>query len=98
MSDAARPPVGLLGLGAYLPERVMANEEWSQWVDTSDEWIRERTGIERRRVAAPEQTTVDPALPAARAAIADPGLDVKSIHETVVATDTPEVFIPDTAA
>src|SRR5688572_6503592 len=98
MSDAARPPVGLLGLGAYLPERVMANEEWSQWVDTSDEWIRERTGIERRRVAAPEQTTVDLALPAARAAIADAGLDVEAIDEIVVATDTPEVFIPDTAA
>ena len=49
MSDT---PIGLLGLGAYVPERVMANEEWSAWVDTTDEWITERTGIKRRRIAA----------------------------------------------
>jgi 3-oxoacyl-[acyl-carrier-protein] synthase-3 len=91
-------PVGLLGLGAYVPERVMGNAEWSQWVDTSDEWIRERTGIERRRVAAPEQTTVDLAVAAAQSALADAGLDARAVDEIVIATDTPEVYIPDTAA
>jgi 3-oxoacyl-[acyl-carrier-protein] synthase-3 len=97
---SARPtaPIGLLGLGSYVPERVMENAEWSQYVDTSDEWIRERTGIERRRVAAPDQTTVDLAFEAAKAALADAGCDVAAIDEIVVATDTPEVYIPDTAA
>lgn len=90
--------MGILGLGAYVPERVMANAEWSRYVDTSDEWIRERTGIERRRVAAPEQSTVDLALPAAELALADAGITAREIDEIVVATDTPEVFIPDTAA
>jgi 3-oxoacyl-[acyl-carrier-protein] synthase-3 len=98
MDEPARSPVGLLGLGTYLPERVMTNDEWSQWVDTSAEWIRERTGIERRRVAAPDQTTVDLAVPAARAALADAGIPVDRVDEIIVATDTPEVFIPDTAA
>lgn len=90
--------MGILGLGAYVPERVMTNDEWSQYVDTNDEWIRERTGIERRRVAAPEQSTVDLALPAAEMALADAGITARDIDEIVVATDTPEVFIPDTAA
>jgi 3-oxoacyl-[acyl-carrier-protein] synthase-3 len=91
-------PVGIVGLGAYAPERVMENAEWSAWVDTSDEWIRARTGIERRRVAAPEETTVDLALAASRAALTDAGLVATDVDEIVVATDTPEVYIPDTAA
>ena len=90
--------VGILGLGAYVPERVMTNDEWSRYVDTTDEWIRERTGIERRRVAAPEQSTVDLALPAAELALADAGITARELDEIIVATDTPEVFIPDTAA
>ena len=90
--------VGILGLGAYVPERVMTNDEWSRYVDTSDAWIRERTGIERRRVAAADQSTVDLALPAAELALADAGLVAHDLDEIVVATDTPEVFIPDTAA
>ena len=90
--------MGILGLGAYVPERVMTNAEWSAYVDTSDEWIRERTGIERRRVAAPEQSTVDLALPAARLALEDAGIGPREVDEIIVATDTPEVFIPDTAA
>ena len=93
-----RPTVGILGLGAYLPARVMENEEWSRHLDTSDEWIRTRTGIERRRVAAPEETTASLAVAAARRALADAGLTADDVDEIVVATDTPEVFIPDTAA
>jgi len=97
MSEKPRR-VGLLGLGAHVPERVMENAEWSEWVDTSDEWIRERTGIERRRVIADDESTIDLALPAARRALADAGLEAGEVDEIVVATDTPEVYLPDTAA
>lgn len=90
--------VGILGLGSYTPERVMTNDEWALHVDTSDAWIRERTGIERRRFAAEDESTVDLAVAAARAALRDAGVEVAAIDEIIVATDTPEVFCPDTAA
>ena len=90
--------VGILGLGAYLPERVMTNDEWAEHVDTSDEWIRTRTGIERRRVAADAETTVDLAAEAATDALEDAGVTIDEIGEIIVATDTPEVYLPDTAA
>ena len=73
-SGSAPAAVGILGLGAYVPERVMTNAEWSLHVDTTDEWIRQRTGIERRRVAAPEQSTVDLLCRAARLALDDAGI------------------------
>lgn len=91
-------PVGLMGLGAYLPERIMTNEEWSQYVDTSDEWITSRTGIKRRRVAAPDESTADLACAAATNALKDAGLSAHDVDEIIVATDTPEVFTPDTAS
>ena len=91
-------PVGILGLGAHVPSRVMTNEEWSRYVDTSDEWIRERTGIERRRIAAEDESTVDLAVPAARRALEDAGLRAEDLDELVIATDTPEVYLPDTAS
>lgn len=59
----------VLGVGAYLPERVLTNHELSQMVDTSDEWIVERTGIRERRIAAAEELTSDLAVAAARAAL-----------------------------
>lgn len=90
--------VGLLGVGAYVPERVMANEEWSRWVDTSDEWITQRTGIKRRRIAAPEESTADLAVAAARRALETAGLTAGDVDEIIVATDTPEVYLPDTAS
>ena len=95
MSEAK---IGILGLGAYVPERVMSNEEWAEHVDTSDEWITARTGIKRRRVADDTQTTLDLAAAAAERALADAGMSAEAIDEVVVATDTPEVTIPDTAA
>jgi 3-oxoacyl-[acyl-carrier-protein] synthase-3 len=90
--------VGILGLGAYVPARVMTNDEWSEHVDTSDEWIFARTGIKTRRIAADDQTTVDLAAAAAERALADAGIAIEEIDEIVVATDTPEVYLPDTAS
>ena len=89
---------GILGLGSYVPDRVMTNDDWAQYVDTSDEWIFSRTGIRRRRIAADDQSTVDLALPAARAALAEAGLEPQDLDEIIVATDTPEIFVPDTAS
>ena len=51
--------IGLIGLGAYVPERIMTNDEWTQYVDTSDEWITTRPGIKRRRLAADDEKTAD---------------------------------------
>ncbi len=90
--------VGLLGVGAYVPERVMSNGEWAAYVDTTDQWILERTGIKTRRVAAPEQSTADLAVAAAQDALQDAGLSATEIDEIIVATDTPEVYCPDTAS
>ncbi len=88
----------LLGLGGYVPERIMTNADWAQLVDTTDEWITARTGIKRRRFAADTQSTADLAEAAARAALEDAGLDASAIDEVIVATDTPEVYTPDTAS
>ncbi len=89
---------GILGWGAYVPEKVMSNADWEQHLDTSDEWITTRTGIKNRRIAAENETTVDLAAAAARAALKDAGITIDAIDEIIVATDTPEVFIPDTAS
>ncbi len=90
--------IGILGLGAYVPERVMSNEEWTEYVDTSDEWITTRTGIKRRHLAAEDESTADLALAAAERALADAGLTPRDIDEIIVASDTPEVYLPDTAS
>jgi 3-oxoacyl-[acyl-carrier-protein] synthase-3 len=90
--------IGVLGLGAYLPERVMNNEEWGEHVNTSDEWITSRTGIKRRRIAAPTETTADMAVAAAQSALNHAGLSPEQIDEIIVASDTPEVYVPDTAS
>lgn len=76
----------------------MTNDEWAEFVDTSDAWIRERTGIERRRIASDDQTTVDLAEQAALRALQDAGVEISEIDEIIVATDTPEVYIPDTSS
>ena len=98
MPVAAKRRIGLLGLGAYVPERVMTNQEWAEYVDTSDEWIKSRTGIERRRIAAADETTASLAVAAAERALADAGMGARDVDEIIIATDTPEVFIPDTAS
>ena len=90
--------VALLGVGAYAPTRVVTNEEWSRYVDTSDDWITTRTGIKRRHMASEDESTSDLAVAAARIALSDAHLTAAEIDEIIVATDTPEVYIPDTAS
>ncbi len=90
--------VGISGFGGYVPERVMTNDDWTRYVDTSDEWIVERTGIHRRRFAADDESTADMAASAAESALADRGISAEEVDEIIVATDTPEVYTPDTAS
>jgi 3-oxoacyl-[acyl-carrier-protein] synthase-3 len=90
--------VALLGVGAYVPAAVVTNEDWSRHVETSDDWITARTGIKRRHLAAEEETTSDLAVAAARGALSDARLTAQEIDEIIVVTDTPDVYIPDTAS
>jgi len=87
----------IAGTGSYLPRRVMTNAELECLVDTSDEWILERTGIAQRHIAADGETCADLAEQAARAAMAAAGLDNGSIDLVIVATSTPEHVFPSTA-
>jgi len=90
--------VSITGIGANAPERVMKNEELAQIVDTSDEWIVERTGIRERRVAAPEEALSDLARPAAEAALEHAGVRASDVDLIVVATVTPDMLFPSTGA
>ncbi|MFP5478221.1 MAG: beta-ketoacyl-ACP synthase III [Alphaproteobacteria bacterium] len=85
------------GVGHYLPERVVPNSEFEQIVDTSDEWIRSRSGIERRHFAAEGQLTSDLAARAARAALADAGIEADRVDAIIVATSTPDLTFPSVA-
>lgn len=85
------------GVGHYLPERVVPNAEFEKTIDTSDEWIRSRSGIERRHFAAEGQTTSDLAARAAGAALANAGLTVDDIDAIVVATSTADLTFPSAA-
>jgi 3-oxoacyl-[acyl-carrier-protein] synthase-3 len=85
------------GVGHYLPDRVVPNAEFEATLDTSDEWIRERTGIERRHFAAPGQTTSDMAARAARKALAMAGRDASEVDAIVLATSTPDLTFPSAA-
>jgi 3-oxoacyl-[acyl-carrier-protein] synthase-3 len=90
--------VSITGLGCHVPERVVTNDELSSMMDTSDEWIRERTGIRERRIAAPEEALSDLALPAAREALDDAGIEGSDVDLVIVATVTPDMAFPSTAA
>lgn len=85
------------GSGAYLPERILTNTDLSKMVDTSDEWIRERTGIEERHIAADGELTSDLATGAAKEALANAGIDASQIDLIVLATTTPDQTFPATA-
>lgn len=90
--------VGITGLGAYAPDRVLTNADLERMVDTSDEWITARTGIRERHIAEPDQAASDLALPAARQALEDAGVAAEDLDLVVVATATPDMLFPATAA
>jgi 3-oxoacyl-[acyl-carrier-protein] synthase-3 len=87
----------IAGTGSYLPDKVLTNKDLESMVDTSDQWIRERTGIVKRHIAGDEQTTCDLAEQAARRAIEAAGLATEDIDLIVVATTTPDKIFPSTA-
>ncbi|HJR55895.1 MAG TPA: beta-ketoacyl-ACP synthase III [Rhizomicrobium sp.] len=87
----------IIGCGAFLPDNVVSNDELAKKVDTSDEWIRERTGIRQRYIAREGQNTSDLALGAARAALIDAGIDAGELDLVIVATTTPDRTFPSVA-
>ena len=87
----------ILATGGYLPERVLTNADLEKMVETTDQWIVERTGIRERHLAAEHETTSDLAVAAARQAIAAAGIEVAEIDLVIVATTTPDLIFPSTA-
>ncbi len=87
----------IVGTGSYLPEKILTNRDLENMVDTTDEWITDRTGIKERRIAADGETTCDLAEHAARKAIAAAGIDKDQIDLIIVATTTPDRIFPSTA-
>ncbi len=89
--------VGILGLGSYVPEKTLTNFDLEKMVDTSDEWITERTGIKQRHIAADDEATSDMSLKAAEKALADAGVAPEEIDLIIVATASPDHAFPSTA-
>ncbi|RAL26145.1 beta-ketoacyl-ACP synthase III [Thermoflavimicrobium daqui] len=89
--------VGILGTGAYLPEKVLTNADLEKLVDTSDEWIVSRTGIKERRIAAPDEASSDLAVKAAEQALRRAGIGAEEIDLIIVATVTPDMSFPATS-
>ena len=96
-SNKSGRTVSIIGTGSYVPERILTNRELEKIVETSDEWIRTRTGIGERRIAAPEETTSDMATNAALSAMSQAGVSAEQIDLIIVATVTPDMFFPATA-
>jgi 3-oxoacyl-[acyl-carrier-protein] synthase-3 len=91
-------PVSITGLGVHVPERVLTNDELATLVDTSDEWIQERTGIRERRIAREDEALTDVALPACRRALEMAGVEASSVDLLIVATVTPDMAFPSASA
>jgi 3-oxoacyl-[acyl-carrier-protein] synthase III len=87
----------LAGVGGYLPERIVSNDELARTIETSDEWIRERTGIRQRHIAGPHETAAFMGTAAARAALADAGAGPAEVDGIILATSTPDQAFPATA-
>jgi 3-oxoacyl-[acyl-carrier-protein] synthase III len=87
----------IVGTGSYLPSRIVHNDEFAARLDTSDAWIRERTGIVQRHIAEPTQSSSDLALEASRAALAAAGVQPEALDLIIVATSTPDFIFPSTA-
>jgi 3-oxoacyl-[acyl-carrier-protein] synthase III len=98
IGTASGVPVSITGLACHVPERVVTNHDLEQLVDTSDEWIVTRTGIRERRYAAEDEALSDIALPAARAALERAGVRGRDVDLLIVATVTPDMMFPSTAA
>jgi len=98
-ASRTRPParIGVIGLGMHVPSKVLTNHDLAKMVDTSDEWIRSRTGIQERRIAEPGTTTSDLAYKAAVDALKHARLDPKDLELLIVATTTPDMLFPSTA-
>ncbi len=93
------PPIraAIQGLGVYVPDRILTNDELAGMMDTSDEWITARTGIKRRHLAAPDQTTSDLGIIAAERALTASGMDPADLDLIIVGTTTPDYYFPATA-
>jgi len=89
--------VGIIGLGKYLPEKRLTNRDLEKIIDTTDEWITERTGIKERRIARDDEATSDMAVNAAKMALENAKLKPEDIELIIVATITPDMFFPSTA-
>src|SRR4029079_10907598 len=87
----------LAGAGGYLPERIVTNDDLARTVDTSDEWIRERTGIRQRHFAGPHETAAFMGTAAARDALAHAGAAPEDVDAVILATSTPDQAFPSTA-
>ena len=87
----------IIGTGSYLPEKVVTNDDLARTVDTTDEWVRSRTGIRSRHVAAPGQLASDLALPAAQRALQAANVNAADVDLIIVATTTPDIIFPSTA-
>ena len=87
----------IIGTGSYLPENIVTNTDLEKTMDTSDQWIRDRTGIEERRIAADDETSADMGIIAAQRAMQAAGVEASEIDLVVVGTTTPDVIFPSTA-
>lgn len=90
-------PVGIIGTGKYVPEKILSNSDLEKMVDTSDEWIVSMTGIRERHIAAPNEATSDLAYHAAVNALKSAGMQAEDLELIIVATITPDMFFPSTA-
>ena len=98
MIGTANGAISITGIGAYAPERVVTNNDLAQMMETSDEWIVERTGIHERRIAADHQALSDLALPASRQALEQAHADPSTVDLVIVATVTPDMAFPSAGA
>lgn len=90
--------MGILSTGSYLPERVMTNADWEKIIDTTDQWIRERTGIIERRIASDSEANSDLSYNAGKRALENGDIPVSEIDMVIVATITPDMIFPSTAS
>jgi 3-oxoacyl-[acyl-carrier-protein] synthase-3 len=97
MTHSTEPSIIIKGVGSYVPERIVTNEELSRRVDTSDEWIQARTGIRERHIARDDQATSDLAVEAAKAALASARMKAEELDLILIATVTPDMPFPSTA-